>query len=117
MMNRSPRFQFNSIFGYDPSAPRDEIAGSIPQALVLMNHNLIRQGVDARRGILASLLGSIKNDDELVIELYLRGLSRQPSDEELDVCRKYIREIGNRGEAFEDILWSLVNSTEFLHRR
>ena len=26
-------------------------------------------------------------------------------------------EVGNRNEAFEDLLWSLVNSTEFLHRR
>jgi len=117
LMNRSPRFQFNSIFGYDPSAPRDEVAGSIPQALLLMNHNVVRQGVDARRGVLARLLGSVKNDDELIVELYLRTLSRQPSDGELDVCRKFIREVGNRSEAFEDILWSLVNSTEFLHRR
>ena len=34
---RDPRFIFNFVFGYDPSSPREEVAGSIPQALVLMN--------------------------------------------------------------------------------
>ena len=33
----SPRGQMNFTFGYDPSERRDEIAGSIPQALFLMN--------------------------------------------------------------------------------
>ncbi len=34
---RSPRNQFDQVFGFDPSTPRDEVTGSIPQALLLMN--------------------------------------------------------------------------------
>ena len=33
------------------------------------------------------------------------------------VARRYIETVGDRREAYEDILWSLINSTEFLSRR
>lgn len=117
LLRRGPRAQFNAVFGYDPSSPRDEITGSIPQALVLMNSPLINGGLSAQRGVLGRLLGQIKNDDDLTVELYLRAIGREPTDKELQHCRDYAKEVGNRGEAYEDILWSLVNSTEFLHRR
>ena len=29
----------------------------------------------------------------------------------------YLAEVGNRTEAFEDIVWNLINSTEFISRR
>jgi len=32
-------------------------------------------------------------------------------------CREHIDNVGNRTEAFEDILWALINSTEFQTRR
>ena len=49
--------------------------------------------------------------------LYLRVLARSPSSSEVQSCGKYIMAVGNRREAFEDILWALVNSTEFLSRK
>jgi len=112
-----PRGQFNTAFGYDPSQRRDEIAGSIPQALAMMNSPVIS---GALRGtgptMLGRLLGEIKDDRDLVQELYLKALARQPSLSELTTCLLYVKQVGNRTEAFEDILWSLVNSAEFLHR-
>ncbi len=50
-------------------------------------------------------------------EVYLLTLSREPSDRELKACQQYIRDVGNRGEAYEDLLWGLLNSSEFLSRR
>jgi hypothetical protein len=49
--------------------------------------------------------------------LYMRVLSRQPTNQEVEVCSKYLAAVGNPAEAFEDIYWSLINSTEFLTRR
>lgn len=115
---RGLRFVFNSTFGYDPSTRRDEIKGSIPQALFLMNSPLLNRSIDARRrGGLGQLLREITNDQELTIELYLKVLAREPSGSEIRTCLSYVREVKKRGEAFEDILWALVNSTEFVHRR
>ncbi|MCI0357375.1 MAG: DUF1549 and DUF1553 domain-containing protein [Planctomycetaceae bacterium] len=111
------RGQFNAAFGYDPSQRRDEIAGSIPQALAMMNSPMIN---GAMRGtgqtMLARLLAEIKDDKGLVQELYLKTLAREPSQSELTTCLLFVKQVDNRTEAFEDILWGLVNSTEFLHR-
>ncbi|MCA9227074.1 MAG: hypothetical protein KDA47_15735, partial [Planctomycetales bacterium] len=63
------------------------------------------------------LISQQDDDRTIVIELYLRTLSRQPSDDELATCVEYVRQGDDRREAFEDVLWSLINSTEFLHRR
>jgi hypothetical protein len=116
-LRRGPRFLFNQVFGYDPSNPREEEVGSVPQALVMMNSPLINGAISSRRGVLASLLARIPKDDDLTMELYLRTLGREPNAAELAACRDIVQEAGDRGEAFEDILWSLINSTEFLHRK
>lgn len=113
-----PRGQFNEAFGYDPSERRDEITGSIQEALFMMNSPLIHGQLKSDSGTeLGRLLKSIDNDEQLIVELYLKALARQPNDQELRICRGHIQQVGNRGEACEDILWSLLNSTEFLHRK
>lgn len=116
--NRSPRAVFNQVFGYDPSQRRDEIGGSIPQALLMMNSPVINRPISAVGNTgLARLLREIKDDEALLGELYLKTLSREPTASEVQTCRLYIQEVNNRGEAFEDLLWSLVNSSEFLRRK
>ena len=44
-------------------------------------------------------------------------LAREPSPHEVEICREYIAEVKARPEAFEDIMWSLLNSSEFISRR
>ncbi|MCG8587244.1 MAG: DUF1549 and DUF1553 domain-containing protein [Pirellulales bacterium] len=114
-----PRQQFNLAFGYDPSLPRDGVAGTIPQALFLMNSAQIDAAINARRpaSMLGRLLSQIEDDDQLVAELYLRTLARQPNDREMKTCLEYIKGNTDRVDAFEDVLWSLINSTEFRHRK
>ncbi len=51
--------------------------------------------------------------------LYLRVLARRPNAQGgQQICGRYL-EIGRqpRARRFEDILWSLINSTEFISRR
>jgi hypothetical protein len=115
---RGPRFAFNVLFGVDPSTPADEVLGTIPQALFLMNSPQIHRALKARPGTaLGEILASSSSDREALEILYLRILARRPSPRELAVCANYMAKVGNRGEAFEDIAWSLINSTEFVSRR
>jgi hypothetical protein len=117
--NRNPRTAFALNFGYDPSQPRAEVTGSIPQALAIMNSPQINAQIDAgsRLTMLGRLVAEVKDDESVAVEIYLRCLAREPCDRELETSLAHVRDTGDRGEAFEDILWSLLNSTEFLHRR
>lgn len=112
------RGEFNNTFGYDPSLSRDNVSGSIPQALALMNSPLLEEAVQAGSSTgWDSLLGETEDDETVVMELYLRSFSREPTEDELKTCLEYVSEVGDRREAFEDILWVIVNSTEFIHRQ
>jgi hypothetical protein len=114
----SGRTLFLTIFGFDPSTPQEDITGTVPQALFLMNSPMIHAMVRARGNTrLARILQQHSKNDEAVAEVYLLVLSRDPSTAELGICREYIAEVGERGEAFEDLMWSLINSSEFLSRR
>ena len=108
---------FNSTFGYDPSLTRDSISGSVQQSLLMMNSQLVNNAIQAKSGTrLGRLLQQIPNNRRLLLALYLRILARQPTPVEEKTCLDYLRDSTSRDEGFEDILWSLVNSTEFLHR-
>jgi len=114
---KSPRGIFNATFGFDPSDPRSEITDSIPQALALMNSPIINGLINVRRPELRQLLVQTQDDGDLVYELYLRMLAREPTRAEEKQATRYLHEVGNRAEATEDLIWALVNSTEFRHKR
>lgn len=110
---------FNAVFGFDPSNPRDELSGSIPQALFMMNAPNVTRGVDGQRptSTLAKLLREYPQDKDAITELYLRCLSRVPNALEVQTCRDYLAEVHDRRTGYEDLFWALINSAEFLHRR
>ena len=114
-----PRGQVNLTFGYDPSVRRDEIMGSIPQALFLMNAPELARAIDGKqeKTALGKLLVEVADDQAVVAELYLKCLAREPKKAELQTCLDHVQTSGDRATAFEDILWALVNSTEFLNRK
>jgi len=118
-MTFAPRAPFIQAFGYDPSLPRDEVAGSIPQSLLLMNSQPLARAIDAARpaSALGRLLAEHADDRTLADAIYVRVLARHPSPEELAACLEHVREVGDRGPAFEDVFWALVNGPEFIHRK
>ena len=114
----SSRRGFQQLFGFEPSTPQADVLGNIPQALFMMNADTL---APLTRGTGDTALGRIlsKNaDDEAALdEVYLRVLSREPTDKEREINLAYIKKVGRRTEAFEDIFWSLLNSSEFLTKR
>jgi hypothetical protein len=109
------RHMIYQAFRVDPSLPAEEVQGTIPQALLMMNSVLVNTFVAANgKTYLAEALSKGLPDHEIVLSLYERTLARKPSAEELAICQRYLNDVGERKEAFEDIFWSLVNSTEFL---
>ena len=109
---------FATLFGYDPSTPQEDLLGNVPQALFMMNsRQLDRATRGSGIGRLARLLRENSKDEDALGELYLLVLSRTPTPHETAINLAYIREVDQRTEAFEDIIWSLLNSTEFISRR
>ncbi|MGI9455931.1 MAG: DUF1549 domain-containing protein [Aeoliella sp.] len=117
----TPRMAFNVAFGFDPSAPRETISGSIPQALAMMNtpqmNAAVSVGSKRRPTSLGNLVNAIGDDQMLTSELYLRTLCREPSEEELHFVSSYAESVDDRSEVFEDVLWTLINSAEYVHRK
>jgi hypothetical protein len=114
----NPRTLFNTLFGVDPSTPNEDVLGTIPQALFLMNSpQLNRAMAVGGNTVLGKILMSTPDNRQALLALYVRVFSRGPTPKELQTCLRYIELSGNRQDGFEDILWSLINSTEFITRR
>jgi hypothetical protein len=58
-----------------------------------------------------------RSDTELLEELYLASLSRLPNAKETQAILELVSNAKDRRAAWEDVMWSLVNSKEFLLRR
>jgi hypothetical protein len=107
-----------SEFSFDPSLKNDDIEESIPQALILMNSQQLAQKIRASQGsFLGKVLAENKKDEAAVEAVYRQALGRKPTSREVEKCLSHLGKAGSRAEGFEDILWALINSAEFLTRR
>ncbi|HVW02586.1 MAG TPA: hypothetical protein VHB77_19675, partial [Planctomycetaceae bacterium] len=90
--------------------------GTIPQALLRMNGNLIKELTKSNPfGTTGRISGLAANDENAVEVAFLVCVTRRPNPEETAVFSEQLK--GSRGpqreEAVEDLLWSLFNSPEF----
>ncbi len=88
--------------------------GSVTQALVLINGELINRKIQFPIGRVRMLIRSGKPDEEVIEELTLATLSRKPAPEELREARALIRSGKTREEGIYDVMWGLLNTREFL---
>jgi hypothetical protein len=110
--------QLKNEFSFDPSTKAEEIEGTISQALILMNNPAINQKIKAQgNNMLARILADNAKDKDALRSVYFRTLARTPTDREMKRLSEHIRTVGNRAEAYEDVLWALINSTEFQMKR
>lgn len=88
---------------------------SVVQALHLMNSSRLQDMLTSRQGRAARLANSNATPAQIVEELYLACYSRLPDAEEMKIACKAI-DVGvqNRQAGIEDVLWSLLNSAEFV---
>jgi hypothetical protein len=90
---------------------------SIVQALHLMNSRILEEKLASKDpgARTQRLADSQLSPEEIITDLYLACYSRPPSEEELKIALPtFTVEGATRRSAIEDILWSLLNSAEFV---
>jgi hypothetical protein len=87
----------------------------VVQALHLMNSSKLQEMLTSTQGRVTRLAKSDLKPQQIMEELYLACYSRLPTAEESAIVRKALTvEVTNRQSAIEDVLWSLLNSAEFV---
>ncbi|HEX4131320.1 MAG TPA: DUF1549 domain-containing protein [Pirellulales bacterium] len=87
---------------------------NLSQALHTLNGDTLAAKIANSKGRVAALVKSKTPADEAIRELYLVALSREPSKQEATSCQKLLKDSPNETVFYEDLLWSLINSKQFL---
>jgi len=119
--------QFVVAFGTDEGGESTTFNGTIPQALMMFNGDLIKKATDGEKGsFLWEVAHNPKAKSSQKIEyLYLAALARKPSKAEIGMANNLLRarmsEAKSREEAekagtaaLQDMWWAILNSNEFI---
>jgi Protein of unknown function (DUF1549)/Protein of unknown function (DUF1553) len=119
--------QFTTVFNNDENTEADSFNGTIPQALMLMNGGLIQKAISKEPGsYLHERVQEIMKkkargaDIALLNDLYLAALARYPSNKEKQLAQVLLNDTmakskdKNPLDAYQDIFWALLNSSEFV---
>lgn len=86
---------------------------NLSQALHLLNGDTVQQKV-TQGNVVASLLEAGSQPADVVENLYIRCLTRKPTDKEQAALLAIIDQQEDKKVALEDVFWALINSREFL---
>lgn len=92
-------------------------SATLAQVLLLSNSDEVENKLADGIGRVAQLVKAGKTDREIIDDLFLGSVSRLPSPEESSKLASYVASQSTppeRQQALEDILWTLVNSKEFM---
>ncbi len=89
---------------------------SVTQVLHLANGDTINKKLAAKESRISRLLEDKVPDQQIVEDLYLSALSREPTASEKEKMTKALTEAGDkeRRPVLEDVYWAVLSSKEFL---
>jgi hypothetical protein len=90
---------------------------NLSQALHTLNGDILAAKIASSKGRVSTLLAAKKPHELIVRDLYLATLSRRPSKQELTTCTRLLKASPTPRVFYEDLLWSLLNSKQFLFVR
>jgi hypothetical protein len=108
--------QFVIAFGTDEGDEATTFNGTIPQALMMFNGELVKKATSAEKGsFLERLASDSSSPSEKLDRLFLAALARKPSTSEVNASRTLFRAHGGDMMAvFQDMWWAVLNSNEFI---
>jgi hypothetical protein len=93
-----------------------ESDGNLAQALQLINGPTVNEKVRNPNNRLGKLLTAKATDDAILSELYYSALGRAPFADEKKIALEHVNKREEKRKAWEDVVWALVNTREFLFR-
>lgn len=126
--DESSRSYFLEVFGKPDrsSACSCERSSDVtfPQVLHLLNSREVQDKLGSNEGRAALLARDPRPEPERIAELFLWAYSRRPSQAETEKAEAHLagrtdpkNAESSRRKAWEDLLWALLNSKEFLFER
>ena len=108
--------QFVVAFGTDEGGESTTFNGTIPQALMMFNGDLIKDAISTKPGsFIATMAASGMEPKEAIDHLYLATVARRPSRNEVQAANYLIvAHKGDTAKALQDVFWALLNSNEFI---
>src|SRR5262249_49980712 len=86
---------------------------NLSQALHLLNGDTLQNKVQ-QGAVVKKMLKEGRTPEQVIENLYLRCLSRQPTDEEEAGLKKFLEEKEKPEAVLNDVFWSLLNAKEFV---
>ena len=86
---------------------------NLSQALHLLNGDTVNSKL-AQGGLVANRLKEGKTPQEIFTEIYLRCLTRKPTEREIASLNEVLASDENKQQLLEDIFWATLNSREFV---
>ena len=121
---------FLTVFGRPESSSACECErtqeASLAQALHLLNAKDIQEQLASDTGAAAKIAADPRSDDDKLRELYFAAFSREPDAEELVLAKRHLDKARKaadgqpmesakaKRQGYEDILWAVLNTKEFL---
>jgi hypothetical protein len=90
---------------------------NLSQALHTLNGDTLALKIASKTGRVAALMADKRPPEQRITDLYVVSLARRPSADELNACKKLLSASPSPQVFYEDLLWSLVNSKQFLFVR
>jgi hypothetical protein len=87
---------------------------SILQAMSLANHPRLWVKVADANGRVSQIIKKTTDENARIDELFLSTVSRTPSDTERQACVKYLKEAESPEKGLQGVMWTLLNTREFL---
>lgn len=87
---------------------------TLAQVLLLANSDELENKLADGNGRIAELVGADTSTDDIISRLYVCAYSRFPNERERTTTVKYVEAQKNKRQALEDVLWTMINSREFL---
>lgn len=110
--------QFVTTFGTDENDEVTMFNGSIPQALMMMNGQLVETAINCQPGtLLHGIVSSNAKDTRKIQQLYTLTLGRMPTAREMSAVERMFRANRDPIVAYQDLYWALLNSNEFIFIR